>query len=464
METILVIDDEEDLCRTLEKVLTKEGYRTVWTTSPGLALSLLKKESPSALLLDLKMGETDGLTVLKEIHEYDPHLPVIIMTAYETVKTAVQAMKQGAFHYMSKPFDNEELKVLIAKAVEHRKLNLQLNDLKALAVEAEDLEGTMGSSPNIREVITLTQSVAKTDVNVLLLGESGTGKELIAQTIHKLSDRKGAPFIRVDCAAIPETLIESELFGHEKGAYTGATSSQKGKFEMADGGTLFLDEIGNIPSPVQSKLLGVLERHEFERIGGSKTIKTSVRVIAATNSNLVKNSEKDLFRLDLLYRLNEFPINLPPLRERREDIPLLCMRFIRQFQPDIKKEVKEISVEALERVMEYHFPGNVRELRNIIKRAMVMSSNGCISLSELPPEIRSREKMTFTKEIRVPVSYGLPLMEVSREATIQIEKQLILDALARTKGHQGKAAKLLGIGQKTLYNKMKELGIQKTAG
>lgn len=464
METILVIDDEEDLCRTLEKVLTKEGYRTVWTTSPGLALSLLKKESPSALLLDLKMGETDGLTVLKEIHEHDPYLPVIIMTAYETVKTAVQAMKQGAFHYMAKPFDNEELKVLVYKAVEHRKLHLQLRGLKTQLGETEELEGTMGCSPGIQEIIKLVRSVAVTDVNVLLLGESGTGKELVAQTIHNLSDRKGAPFIRVDCAAIPETLIESELFGHEKGAYTGATSSQKGKFEMADGGTLFLDEIGNIPTNVQSKLLGVLERHEFERIGGSKTIKTSVRVIAATNSNLVKNSEKDLFRLDLLYRLNEFPINLPPLRERREDIPLLCMRFIRQFQPEIKKEVKEISAEALERVMEYHFPGNVRELRNIIKRAMVMSSNGCISLSELPPEIRSREKMTFTKEIRIPVSYGLPLMEVSREATIQIEKQLILDALARTKGHQGKAAKLLGIGQKTLYNKMKELGIQKTAG
>lgn len=399
---------------------------------------------------------------MQEIHENDPHLPVIILTAHETVKTAVHAMKQGAFHYMAKPFDNEELKVLVAKAVEQRKLYRQLNKLKAQVGEADELEGTMGSSPGIKEVIKLARSVAETNVNVLLLGESGTGKELVAQTIHNLSDRKGNPFIRVDCAAIPETLIESELFGHERGAYTGAVSQQKGKFEMADGGTLFLDEIGNIPTNVQSKLLGVLERHEFERIGGSKTLKACVRVIAATNFDFVKNSEKDLFRLDLLYRLNEFPITLPPLRERREDIPLLCTQFIRQLQPEVRKEVREISAEALERLLEYHFPGNVRELRNIVKRAMVMSPNGCISVGELPPEIRSREKRTFTKEIRVPVSYGLPLIEVSRQATIQIEKQLILDALARTHGHQGRAAKLLGISQKTLYNKMRELGIRKT--
>ena len=461
METILVIDDEEDLCRTLNKVLTKEGYRVLWTISASSGIDLVRSESPFCVLLDLKLGDTDGLTVLKEIREHDPHLPVIMLTAYDTVKTAVCAMKQGAFYYMAKPFDNEELKALIAKAVEHRQLHLQLHDLKTHAGEAEELEGTMGSSPKIREVIQLAQSVAQSDVNVLLLGESGTGKELVAQMIHNLSDRAGGPFVRVDCAAIPETLIESELFGHEKGAYTGAASMQRGKFEIANGGTLLLDEIGNIPTNVQSKLLNVLERHEFERIGGSKTIKTSVRVIAATNSDLVKNSEKDLFRLDLLYRLNEFPINLPPLRERREDIPLLCTRFIRQLQPEVKKEIKEISTEALERLMEYHFPGNVRELRNIIKRAMVLSSNGCILFTDLPPEMRSREKRTFTQEIRVPISYGLPLMEVSREATIQIERQLILDALARTNGHQGKTAKLLGIGQKTLYNKMKELGIQK---
>src|SRR3989338_4573280 len=459
METILVIDDEEDLCRTLEKVLTKEGYRVIWITSPGPALSLLQKESPSCVLLDLKIGETDGLTVLKEIQEHDLHLPVIILTAYETVKTAVYAMKQGAFHYMAKPFDNEELKIFLLKAIEHRKLQFQLHNLKENLAGASELENTMGSSSKIREIIKLVWSVAETNINVLLLGESGTGKELVAQMIHNLSDRKGGSFVRVDCAAIPETLIENELFGHEKGAFTGATNLQKGKFEIADGGTLFLDEVGNIPANVQSKLLGILESHTFERIGGRQPIKTSVRVIAATNSDLMKNSEKDLFRLDLLYRLNEFPIHLPPLRERKEDIPLLCTRFIRQLQPEVKKEVKEIATEVLERLMEHHFPGNVRELRNIIKRAMVMSSNGCISLSELPTEIKNREKRTFTKEISVPISYGLPLIEVSRQATVQIEKQLILDALARTHNHQGKAAKILGIGQKTLYNKIKEYGI-----
>lgn len=388
-----------------------------------------------------------------------------MLTAHETVKTAVEAMKRGAFHYLAKPFDNEELTALIATAIDQRNLYLQVRDLKErLGEGGNNLEDIMGSSPKIQEVIKLTRSVASSDVNVLLLGESGTGKELVARAIHNLSHRKKGPFVKVDCAAIPETLIENELFGHEKGAFTGATSSQKGKFEIADGGAIFLDEVGNISAPVQSKLLGVLESHTFERIGGSRLNKSSVRVIAATNANLARNSEKDLFRLDLLYRLNEFPIHLPSLRERREDIPLLCKLFLIQLQPDVRKEIKGIEPEALKRLMDYHFPGNVRELRNLIKRAMVLSANGSISANDLPPEIRSREKTVLMQEIRVPVSYGLPLIEVSRQATVQIEKQLILDALKRTDGHQGKAAKLLGIGPKTLYNKLKEFGIQKTHG
>lgn len=459
METILVIDDEEGLCRTLEKVLSKEGYRVIWTTVASQVLNLVLREQPSCVLLDLKLADRSGLDVLNQVMEFDQTLPVIMLTAFETVRTAVQAMKQGAFHYLAKPFDNEELRVLIAKAVEQRGLTRQVHDLKTRLGESEDLEGIMGSSPKIQEVIRLVRSVASTDVNVLLLGETGTGKELVARMIHNLSDRKSARFITVDCAAIPETLIESQLFGHEKGSFTGAASVQRGKFEIADGGTLLLDEIGNISAPVQSKLLRVLERHEFERIGGDRPIKTSVRVIAATNSDLAKNSQEDLFRLDLLYRLNEFPIHLPPLRERREDFPLLCERFLRQLQPEVKKEVKEIAIEALERLMEYHFPGNVRELRNIIKRAMVMSSNGRIDLSDLPPEIRSREKRGFSKEVKVPFPYGLPLIEVSRQASRQIEKELIADALRRTNGHQGKAARILGIGLKTLYNKMKEYSV-----
>jgi len=318
----------------------------------------------------------------------------------------------------------------------------------------------MGTSEKIREVLQLVRSVAASDLSVLLLGESGTGKELVARTIHHLSKRAKGPLVTVDCAAIPETLIESELFGHEKGAYTGATSTEKGKFELADGGTLFLDEVGNIPAGVQSKLLRFLEVHEFERIGGKRPIKTCVRVIAATNADLARSSRDNLFRLDLLYRLNEFPIHLPPLRERREDIPLLCQRFLLQMGPETGKEVQEIAPEAMERLRVYDYPGNVRELRNIIKRAMVVSTSGMIELVDLPKEVRNPEKRSFTPEIRVPISEGLTLFDASRQAVVQIERQLILEALLKSRGHHGKASTLLGVSPKTLYNKMKEYGIR----
>ena len=458
METVLVVDDEADLCRTIEKVLTKEGYRVFWATNPISGLDLIRKESPSCLLLDLKLGDADGLDVLAEVREYDSHLPVIMLTAYETVKTAVLAMKRGAFHYMSKPFDNEELMILIQKAIEQRNLHRQIDDLKAQVGKVDDLETFMGSSQKIQEVIKLVRSVAGTDVNVLLLGESGTGKELVAKTIHRLSKRLSGPFVPVDCAAIPETLIESELFGHEKGAFTGATSTQKGKFELACGGTLFLDEVGNIPATVQSKLLRVLETHEIERIGGKRPIQANVRVIAATNADLTGSLQEKIFRLDLFYRLNEFPIQLPSLRERKEDIPFLCQRFLLQFGPEMGKEGVEMASEALDRLCTYHYPGNVRELRNILKRGLVMA-NGRVELSDLPVEVRNLEKRSYTQEIKIPISYGLPLLEISKQAASQVEKRLILDALRRTEGHQGKAAQILGIGQKTLYNKMREFGI-----
>lgn len=378
-----------------------------------------------------------------------------MLTAYETVKTAVEAMRQGAFHYMAKPFDNEELKVLVQKAIEKRQMSLEIRDLKTRLGESEGLEGTMGVSPQIQEVIKLVRSVATTDVNVLLLGESGSGKELVARAIHNLSRRKTGSFIPVDCAAIPEGLIESELFGHEKGAFTGATSSQKGHFEEADRGTIFLDEVGNIPTGIQPKLLRYLETHELRRIGGGKPIQTSVRVIAATNSDLARESKEKLFRLDLLYRLNEFPIHLPPLRERREDILFLCQRFLVQFSPEVGNAITEFSPEALERLRNYSYPGNVRELKNIIKRAIVIARDR-IELTDLPIEVRNPEKGPVAREVTFPIEAGLPLMEASRRVTIEIEKKLIQDVLRRTEGHHEKAARLLGISRRTLYNKMKE--------
>lgn len=455
MESIFIIDDQDDLCRTLERVLKREGYKTDWETDPELAIEQVKGIRPSCVLLDLKMGKMDGLSVLKEIKDFDSKIPVIMLTAYETVGSAVEAMKDGAFHYMPKPFDNEELKIIVRKAIEQNSLNKQLVDLKARLGDMDDLESFMGSSPRIQEVLKLVRSVASTNVNVLLLGESGTGKELIARTIHRSTNVVDAPFIPVDCAAIPETLIESELFGHEKGAYTGATSTQKGKFELADGGTIFLDEVGNIPSAVQAKLLRFLESHILQRIGGHKHINPNVRIIAATNVDLKQASHDKQFRLDLFYRLNEFPIILPPLRQRVEDIPLLSNRFLQQMIPDLGKELDEISQPALEALQAYHFPGNVRELRNIIKRAAVMA-NKRIDLADLPQEIRTRASVGLTSQIKVPINPHLSLGDASRYATEKIEVKFITDALKRTSGHQGKAAQLLGITPRTLYNKMKE--------
>ncbi|MBI2060286.1 MAG: sigma-54-dependent Fis family transcriptional regulator [Nitrospirae bacterium] len=459
METIFIIDDEEDVCRMLGKFLTQEGYRAAWTTAADSALPLIQRESPSCVLLDRHLGDSDGMTVLSQIREWDSRLPVIMLTGYPTVETAVQAMKKGAFHYATKPFNREEMTVLIAMAIEQRRLHRQIEGLQARLGEVGDLEASMGASEKTQQVIRLARSVAATKVNVLILGESGTGKELVARAIHRLSNGHEGSFIPVDCAAIPETLIESELFGYEKGAFTGATSTVKGKCELADGGTLFLDEIGNIPGPVQSKLLRFLESHEIERVGGRRTIRTSVRVIAATNADLARASRENLFRLDLFYRLNEFMIHLPPLRERRDDIPFLCHRFLLQMGPEMGKEVSKIAPEALERLHRYSFPGNVRELRNIMKRAMVMAE-GCVELVDLPPEVRNPGKSDLAPEIRLPISHDLPFTEVARKASEQVERQLILEALQKTKGHQGKAADLLGITRRTLYNKIKELGIR----
>lgn len=458
METIFIIDDEEELCKTLAKVLSRAGFEVAWETTAGGALEQISKRSPSCILLDLKLADADGLEVLGQLREIDREIPIIMLTAYETVKTAVQAMKQGAFHYMPKPFDNEELKVLVAKAIEQRQMVLQIRKLEADLGREEDLEVSMGSSKKMQEIITLTRLVAATDVNVLLLGESGTGKEVVARAIHSRSRRTTGPFVVVDCAAIPETLMESELFGHEKGSFTGATSSQRGHFEEAEGGTIFLDEVGNIPLSIQAKLLRFLETHEFTRLGSRRPIHASARVIAATNADLIRQVKENLFRLDLFYRLREFPIFLAPLRERKEDIPLLCKRFIAQSQREVGKEITGIAPEALRKLESYSFPGNVRELKNIIKRAMVLAFEE-IEVADLPKEVVFPERTTFTEEIRVPLVKGLSLVEASNQAILEIEKRLIRDALRQAGERRGKASQLLGISPKTLYNKMKEYGI-----
>jgi len=458
MEKIFIIDDEEQICLTLKKVLEAVGYRILWTTDPEKFLPQLQNNGFSCVLLDLKLSGASGIDYLVKIHEVDPHLPIIIMTAFEAVKTAVEAMKRGAFHYLPKPFDNEELKVLVAKAISMRHLYWELKNFKDKAKDAVCLESYMGHSIAIQALDRQCRAVAQTDVNVLLTGESGTGKELVANYIHQLSKREGRPLVTVDCASIPESLVESELFGHEKGAFTGAHALQKGKLEQVEGGTLFLDELSNIPINIQAKLLRFLETRTFERLGGRSPLTVSLRVIAATNRELPQAIKAGVFRQDLFHRLNEFPIQLSPLRERPEDIPYLAMRFLHEFEGQIGKKLSGISDEALERLERYPWPGNVRELRNVIKRAMAFAS-GKIESADLPNEVRNPVAAGIQKEITIPVRADLPLRQAVKEAVSMVEKRLIGDVLQRTQGRKGKAVQLLGIDEKTLYNKLKEYKI-----
>ncbi|MBI5299537.1 MAG: sigma-54-dependent Fis family transcriptional regulator [Deltaproteobacteria bacterium] len=459
MDTIFVVDDEQELCTTIQKVFVAEGYRVLWTTHPEEFLSKLPGNTFSCLLLDLKLGGSNGIDYLEKILETDPHLPIIIITAYETVKTAVEAMKRGAFHYLPKPFDNEELKALVANAVKMRHLYWELKSCQLRKEDNATLEMMMGSSPAIQNLAKQISAVAQIDVNVLFTGESGTGKELVAKTLHHLSPRRKGPFVPIDCASIPETLIESELFGHEKGAFTGAHAARKGKVEQANGGILFLDEIANIPLNIQAKLLRFLETHTFERLGGGvgsvkRPINVSLRVIAATNRELSKLVKEGNFREDLFHRLNEFPINLPPLRERSHDIPYLSLRFLHEFESQIGKTVSGFDPKALDLLQSYPWPGNVRELKNALKRAMVIA-NGKIQKTDLPPEIRNPKITGVQTELTIPIRHGLSLFQASKESVSFVEKQLIQTALQKTEGHKGKAAKLLEIDEKTLYNKLK---------
>lgn len=458
VDTVFIIDDERELCTTLQKVLVAEGYQVFWTTDPEEFLSKLPNNSFSCLLLDLKLGGASGIDYLEKIREGDPHLPIIMMTAYETVRTAVEAMKRGAFHYLPKPFDNEELKALLANAIKMRHLYWELETYRKRVAGEIHLELEMGSSQPVQALMEQVRAVSQTDVNVLLTGESGTGKELVAKSIHQLSLRKGGALVTIDCASIPETLIESELFGHEKGAFTGAHATQKGKLELADGGTLFLDEISNIPLGIQAKLLRFLETRTVERVGGRRPLTISVRVIAATNRELQQLTKTGSFREDLFHRLHEFAIQLPPLRERPEDIPYLSLKFLREFESQVGKTISEISEKALETLQSYSWPGNVRELRNVIKRAMVVAGSK-IEKTDLPAEVRNPSQAGIQIELTISIRQGLSLLQAAKEAAHFVEKRLIRDALRQAEGRKSKAAELLGIDEKTLYNKLREYTI-----
>ena len=442
---ILIVDDEQIVRESLANWLKEENYQVEAAENGPLALEKIRQYPFQVVLLDLKMPGMDGLQVLTEIKKDFPDIEVIIMTAYGAVNTAVEAIKAGAYDYIVKPFDPEEVSLLIKKILEHKNLILENILLRQKLEEKYEFEDLIGKSGAMQQVFELIRNVAPTQATVLITGESGTGKELVAKAIHAISNRRFEPFIALSCGALPDTLLESELFGYEKGAFTGAAHTKKGRFEMADGGTLFLDEVGEISLKTQIDLLRVLQEKAFRRLGGTDLIKVDVRIISATNRDLAQAITQGIFRPDLFYRLNVVGLHLPSLRERREDIPLLAKHFLRRYAIEINKKIERLAPAALELLMEYNWPGNVRELENAIERAVVIT----------PGHELAAKDFTFLQ----PGS-GL-INEPSARNLQELEKQHIHRILEENHWNISKTAVDLGIDRVTLYNKIKKYGFER---
>ncbi len=470
---VLIADDEASLRKVLASSLRKEGYEVASAKSGEEALELLEASGdpdtgdPFHLVItDLKMGGLDGMALLQRINKRYKDLPVVVLTAHGTVDLAVQALKLGAFDFITKPYDREEFLQIVRKALEHRARDV--HETRGGPVE-DGARNLVGTSEKMRKVLEVIDRVADSPSTVLITGESGTGKELVALALHSGSSRKDKPFIRINVAAIPPTLIEAELFGHEKGAFTGAVTSKPGRFELAHGGTLFLDEIGELPVEMQVKLLRVLQESTFERVGGIKTIHVDVRLIAATNRDLVKAIADAQFREDLYYRLNVVPISLPPLRDRTEDIPVLVEDFLRKFNKRLNRRVERATPEAVSVLTAYGWPGNIRELENIIERTLLFTDGTVVDTADLPPDLVERVKgaqprspapsVAADRDALTAAAQG-SMKDIVREATAAIEKDLILRALEDTGGNVTHAARKLKISRKSLQIKMKELGIR----
>ena len=454
-EKILVVDDELNMRLVLKALLNKEGY-DVATASDGVeALKALKSGGVEVVVTDLKMPKLDGVGLLERVIRDYPSMPVIIITAHGTIATAVDALKKGAFDYITKPFERDELKSIIHKAIRTRKLNEE-----ELLVSPDDIDrqGIIGSSEPMLKIYDTVKKVAPTPTTVLISGETGTGKDLIAYAIHRNSPRRDNPFVKINCAAIAENLIESELFGYEKGAFTGAVSTKPGRFELADKGTLFLDEVGEIPRDMQVKLLRVIQDHEFERVGGLRTIKVDVRLIAATNRNLLQDVKDGRFREDLYYRLNVFPTHLPPLRERREDILPLTDYFIEKFNSKLERGVKHIDARVKDLLVNYDWPGNIRELENLIERIVLMAGGDTITFEDIPPEWKSA-----AEAIAVAQQGGQkkPFKDFVKGHMEEVEKQSIIQCLEEVGGNVTKAAQRLGLSRKGLQLKMIKYNLRK---
>lgn len=439
--SILIVDDEENVSKLLNKVFMKEGYETYIAHNGREALEIIDNNNIDIIITDIKMPKMGGIDLLKHVREIDSSIKVIMITAFATLETAVDALRMGARDYITKPFNIEEIIQTV------RKLTASEDSAK----NPREVRGTLESKSNsMKKVIEVIKQVSDTTATVMLYGETGTGKELAAQTLHNLSSRNEKPFIKVNCAAIPESLLESELFGYEKGAFTGAHVKKPGKFELANGGSIFLDEIGDISLTVQVKLLRILQEREFERLGGLKTIKIDVRIIAATNKNLEELVKEGKFREDLYYRLNVVPITLPPLRDRKEDIQILVDDFLNKSSLISGKEKKKLTSEAMEKLINYNWPGNIRELQNVIERCIVITSRDTITVEDLPPNIKANEAKCDD------VEDSSKLEEVLDSA----ERDIIVKALKEFKGNRTRASEALGISRRSLHRKILKYEIE----
>jgi two-component system, NtrC family, response regulator PilR len=451
--SLLVVDDEEVLQDVLTGLLRREGYETRSARSGEEALTLLAKEEVELILLDLMLPGMSGQEVLKQVRTDYPDIVVVVITAYSSIEGAIGAMRDGAFHYIPKPFKNEEVLLTVRKGLEQHRLTAENKALRAQLRERHSFHRILGKSKPMREVFDLIELAAPAKSNILILGESGTGKEMVAKAIHHHSRRAEGPFVTVNSGSMPPDLLESNLFGHVRGAFTGAVTNKKGLFEMANNGSIFFDEIGNIPLDTQAKLLRVIQEREFMRLGGVETLKADVRIIAATNSDLERDVQEGRFREDLYYRLNVITIQLPPLRDRTEDVPLLVRHFLNQYAEENDKAIAEITTEALERLLDYHWPGNVRELENVIERATVLSSGTLLDVDLLPASV-------LQPGAAPAPTAGLPANGLSfKEAISGYERQLIVKALKASGGVQKKAAEMLKVKPTTLHEMMKRLSI-----
>jgi DNA-binding NtrC family response regulator len=452
---ILIVDDEKRICSILTQILSEEGFTVKAVNSGEEAIETVASFDPVLIIMDQNMPGIDGIETMVRIKEKNPDRIVIILTAYGTIPLAVEATKKGAFDYLSKPFDNDELLIIIHRALEHRRLTEEVSQLKKQLQEKYSFTNIIGVSPKMQQVFEQIHRVCGTDATILIQGESGTGKELIMKAIHYHSHRKDKPLVTVNCGAVPFNLLESEFFGHEKGAFTDAKERKIGKFEQAQGGTIFLDEVGELPLDAQVKLLRILDDRKLTRIGSNQTILLDVRVITATNKNLAEEVKKGTFRLDLFYRLNIVTINVPPLRERREDIPLLVEHFIEKYNKRLSLNIKNVSRAAMDYLQDYPWHGNVRDMENAIQSAMILVQDDIIRVEDLPLRIRGFPEISDEIDL---IEKGLE--EQIKALTEKIEKELIIKALEKCDQNRTNTAEMLKISRKTLFNKMKQYGLE----